>query len=623
MSEAKFGENFSPDAKSRLDIFKTDGLPEYVEMSRSLRRGLEKSVETEGWPECPSDIEGVEDLFQTAKDIVTDRWSRFVSPELEGRLQQWAQEIPDGRENEEIRSMLSDPKAFEENLRLQQFGTLESLRQVAPQAWRALVLASSERQLASVVTLRHWMKELPPESFERMGITKPELQLFIDFAGVLGKYIDHAYVKQIELADAPGGSTETKLGQRQGAEYLYDIYTSPEGDDVDIKPYTEIFPNEWPKIVKHFKALADKVDRLLAREEIPSSKYQGLPDYLRSLAEMYGSQETEPQKLYDAWQDLYKREAALAQDGCPIMIIPQGSTAVAGEAGKVDVEIRLGLMTERTRSLEKSFNHFREAGQKIVDQNQDKLEKPYQIPKVILNVQPFAFGPNLYWMTRGEEGEEAIVSHINAVEEVAAAREIPLLEKMLGVRPNLAKYKRSAVLEVGLHEMGHTVLSEDDKAVHGRIGVSSEATIVEELKAETVSMKILREGFPPEWQDRREEVITSQFLAKLGTVCDYLANKSSDKGSSGERYYYAGIAIIDRLLNQEVLIKKGDRYEIADAQKGIEVLGQLGSEILESFYTNTEDEPREVKKAVRQFGRDARKRERNPQVQEFLQVLKS
>ena len=253
-----------------------------------------------------------------------------------------------------MRKILADPSILEGNVQQQQLGMLESLRGVAPDAWRTLVLAASERQLAAVVLLRKWLPDLTDQQFGKMGISRDELGLFLDASGWLGKYFDQAHVKQIELADAPGGSVKSPLGDRTGAEYLYDVKPNPDSDQVALKSYGDVFAYEWPKIVKRLEALAAKTETMLADEKLPAS-YRALPGYVRQIAHVYDSESVSPKNLEQLWRDLYAQGNALAVEGCPLMFIPQGCSTVAGEANKVDIEMRLGFQTKETPALSKFY----------------------------------------------------------------------------------------------------------------------------------------------------------------------------------------------------------------------------------------------------------------------------
>lgn len=614
--EPRFGEHFTPSPESRLDVLRSqENLPEYVKFGREIREKLSGLVETEGWPECPSDLKSIDSFFAVAREAVAKYWQTAAGESITQKCREFAEGISD----ETIKSLLLNSQKFEDQFKIYQFGTLEAIRKVNPEAWRSLVVAASERQLATLALLRHWAKEdLSPSEIKRLGLEPAELELFLDTAGILGKYIDHAYVKQIELADLPGGSSETKLGkeEREGAEYLYDIYRSPESDEIDIKTYSEVFPFEWPKIVSRMRALAQKAGRWVAEGKLPK-EYAELPAYLEHLAELYGSEVTDPETLDKMWDGLYAHTAKLAESGCPLMIIAQGTPSVAGEADKVDVELRFGLRTPETKEAEATFSLFTEVAEGINEHYADKLKKPPAPAKVVLNIQPLAFGPNLYWATRGEASEERIVSHINAVADAARVSELPLLET-LGILPEMSdeQKQKMMVMDTVLHEIGHTVMPEEDKAVTKRIGTSHAATILEEMKAEVVAMKLLWEAVKlrPDLTD----FARVQLLARLGSLVGYLAHKSDQAGSEGEPYYLCGVVEIDALLKSGAVQEREGRWVVAEVMKGIEILGKLGDEIIEKLYANTEAKPADVKAYIKEL----KDRGNDPSVRKFISALK-
>ena len=608
----RFGESFNPDQTNRLDPFRKD-LPEYVNLGRAARERLAASIEDEGWPEQPSQIENLGDFFNQAKDVVSQRWLNYAQNLFQEKCGEWLKIIPETEENEEIIRLLSDPAELESALRRQQFDTLESLRGIAPEAWRSLVMLSSERQLASVVLLRHWEKDLPAADLEKMGITREELDLFIDLAGILGKYIDHAYVKQIELADAPGGSTKTKLTGKTGAGYLYDPYRSPETDEIDVKPYVEVFGFEWPRLVRRFEALAESIEKQVAAQQLPES-YAGLPQYLRRMSAVYGSNNLTPKKLNDEWEALSAACRELALGGCPVMLVPQACEIVAGDASKVDVELRLGFRTKEDEAKEKIFEPIRQAAMEINQANRPALKRDPKVPPLILNHQPFAFGPNLYMFTPAESTEETILTHTNALEAMATAEEMPAVGKILGFTPDAKRYGEAALLEAGLHENSHRVLSDEDEAVKKRIGRGNDANVLEELKAETIAAKLLiaaqKKGeLAADWEQ--------QFLAKLGTIANYFGS-AADEGTLGERYHYVGIAMAAKLLASGAVRENGDRYEVVSAERGFAALAELGDEVMQ-YYTNPAGKPADVKNYIKKL----KALTKDPSIVKLSNILKS
>lgn len=607
----RFGESFpqGSDSKNRMDVLRInkeqDDIPDYVKFGLEIRNTLKAKIEKDGWPSLPDQeqINVAEDIFEAAKNEVNKTWEDSIQALVNSKAEEWKKDLKmDNPEHRVAADLLSDPEEFSKNFSLRQFGVLEVLRTVNQEAWRTLVIASSERQLASITTMEHWLKNGDKENLkaicEKISLTPEELKLFVDTAAILGKYVDHAYVKQIELADLAGGSEETKLGEEDGAQYIYDLYKDPRSEDIDIKTYSDVFPYEWEKIQSRLELLSVRTKLANDQGKLPDS-YNLFADYLEKVAKVYGSKSIEPEVLNKDWDDLYKMGKEIDNTNCPIMLIPQGCSSVSGEAGKVDVEIRLGLKTKETREQEKGFSKFTAIAQEILDDNRDNLAKDYKIPNVNLNYQPWSFGPNLYWVTRGESGEDQIVSHTNAVSEVAIANEAPLLKKMFNENVDSVEYSKAAVAETVLHEIGHNVLNSEDKKISKKIGKSFEAGILEELKAETMGMKILYETF------QRGNLpnglnIKTQLLAKLGTNLDYLKNKSGKKSGAGEPYYICGATILGSLLEKGLVAKKDSNYEIVNPQACVEEISNIGDKVL-SFYTNSGTKSVDVKNYINEL----------------------
>ncbi|MFA6416801.1 MAG: hypothetical protein WCW61_01265 [Patescibacteria group bacterium] len=623
----RFGESFpqGADPKNRMDVLKMnkeqENIPDYVKFGLEIRNNLKSKVEKDGWPDLPDQeaINLAEDIFEVAQQEVNKTWESSVQTLINNKAESWKQSLSTtDSENKAALDLLDNPEEFNKSFSLRQFGVLEILRTANPEAWRTLVVASSERQLASIAVMEHWLKNSNPENLQaicyKINLNPTELKLFVDTAAILGKYVDHAYVKQIELADLPGGSAPTKLKDEEGAAYLYDLYKDPRSEDIDIKTYSDIFPYEWEKIQSRLEALSIRTKLAVAKEELPDS-YNLFADYLEKVGQVYGSKSIQPEVLDKEWENLYKMGKELNDSGCPIMIIPQGCSSVSGEAGKVDAEIRLGLKTKETREQEQEFSKFTGIAQEMINKNRDCLAKDYKVPDVKLNYQPWSFGPNLYWVTRGESGEDQILSHTNAVREVAVTNELPLLKKVFKEDVDENKYSQAAVTETVLHEISHNVLDSEDKKVSKRIGKSFEKGILDELKAETLGMKILYDSY------QRNELphgidIKTQLSAKLGANLDYLKNKSNQKASAGEPYYLCGATIFSSLIEKGLVISKGSGYEINNPEACIKEIANLGEKVL-SFYTNMETKPADVKNYINEL----RKNSQGPIVQEFIKVL--
>lgn len=594
----RFGENFpqGADPKNRIDVLKNkenlQDVPEHVRFSLEIRDKLRSKVELEGWPDLPEleELNKTQDIFEVAKSEVDRAWEESIQDIINEKAVAWSKNLDiNNLEEKQASDLLNNPEELKSSFSTRQFGVLEVLRKSNPEAWLMLIMASSEKQLASIAIMEHWLRDSDKDKLavvcEKVGLNIEELSLFVDSAAILGKYVDHVYIKQIQLADLPGGSKETKLGEKEGSQYLYDLYRTPESDDIDIKTYSDIFPYEWEKIKSRLNYLADRTNQKIEEGKI-SESFRGYSVLLEKMSQVYGSKDIRPEFVEREWSELYKIAKKIDDTDCPLVIVPQGCASVSGEAGKVDVEIRLGLKTREIKEQERGLDNFTQIAQTMLNGYQDALSKEYGVPKITLNYQAWAFGPNLYWHTRGESSEDQIVSHINAVSEVAIAQELPLVKRLFrNERISEEEYANASVVETVLHETGHNIIDYSDKRVSKRTGRSFEVEILEELKAEILGMKILFEAM--EKNKVLENVnLRAQLLAKVGTNLNYLKNKSSKKSDSGEPYYISGAAIIGRLLEKGLLIKTGDCYELGDTNTCIKEIADISQEILPLYIDN-------------------------------------
>lgn len=626
MSAARFGESFSPIPESRVHILdKETEMPSYVDFGRSVRKLLRSSVEgvdynqRENWPECPKNLKNIEDLLESAKIAVADHWQKTSAEILGQKFSEWLSQIPDDKKNQPIRRLLQNPESLDEKIKIYQLGELEGLRTALPDAWRTLVMLSSERQLATLSLLRYWIKEgLTDSDAQNMGTSKPELEIMLDAGGILGKYADHAYVKQIEMADQPGGTAKSRLSSEPGGEFVYEDKSSGQ---MIRRAYAEVFPGEWPRIIRGLGFVQEKVQKLLAESKLPES-YALLPDYLKTLIDLYSSTETSPEKLKAMHDEVDRQMTALARAGCPMMFLVGATSGVTGDAEKVDVDLRLGIITEGLKAFDKEIDAHTQIAQKMVDQNRQALDKKdFKVPRLILNDQPLAFGANLQYFTPAESGEVSMVSHVNVNNEVARVNHPPLIKRLFPEKAktlSLPEHMRAINDDTSRHEISHNVMSTEDEAVEGRIGTGNPADVLEELKAETVSMILSRERQKQLPKEKRADFAQEQFFTKVIVVADYLANKSKDPKGDGYKYYYAGLAMLDKLLSSGLLVADGDGYRITDPQQGMTVMSQMGEDILKRFYTNPEATPDHVKEYLQAL----KKREQDPEIKKFISKLK-
>lgn len=625
---ARFGESFNPDQTSRVKVLDQENkVPEYVDFGRNIRSLLKGQDQETGeiktaWPECPRGLMDLEDFFNSAKNAVAAEWQNASADLLQDKYQEWLGQIPDIEENQSIIRLLSNPQELDDKLKIQQLGEIEGLKNVLPEAWKTLVVASSERQLAVLTVLRHWLKnDLQAEDLAKLGSSREEMEILLDASGVTGKYIDHAYVKQIELAQEPGGTAATKWGGRAGAEYLYNLYKSPHNNDLETKSFSEVFAGEWPQIVNGLKFLSGKVVKYLANGKLPAN-YRGLPEFINHLITLYDSHEHSPKKINEIWRDLDVKINELAQAGCPIMFIPGDTVGVTGDANKVDIELRFGYRPPELNEFESSLEDFRQIAQGLVDRHQDKLDERYEVPKMLLNQQPLAFGSSLQYNTPAETGGERMVSHVSVNNELARVNHFPIIKKLFPERFKQLEEKEyllASNLDTVLHETAHFVMSQDDEVVSQRTGGGTDGTLMDEVKAETVSMLLLQERLKTMDKAEADQLAEKQFYAKLFMVLDYLANKSSEKGTDGERYFYPGLAIVQRLMDKGILIEEQGEYKISDPVKGLEAIADLGQEVLDRFYLNEDSDRYQASR----YAKELRAKKDDPRIRRLIDKMKS
>lgn len=621
----RFGESFpqGSDSQNRLDALRIKNkeidVPAYIHFGLEIREQLR--AEAEDNPPVmprPADIQKIEDVFEIAKQDVNAGWEKSVQPLIDEKINLLAQRLPTGDPELDI---LKDKTELSKKLRTNQLGALEPLRQKDSEIWRILNIVSSERQLAIISILEAWLRDGNNDEAwkaisEKIGLNREELRLFVDLAAIFGKYIDQAFIKQMELADQPGGSEATKLGDKSGAEFIYDLYSAGQGEKISRRTYKEMFSFEWPRIAKRLHDLSDRTEREVSEGKLPA-EYAPLASYLQEMSEVYGSDSTNLRDLDRKWKHLYKIGAELNSSRCPISLVPQGAASVSGEANKVDIEMRLGLKTAETMEQGKALDGLRTVAQEIADSYLNASAKKIPIPKVFASYQAFAFGPNPSSVTTGESDEKLILLYPGSDKDIVMNSELPKLGKLLpGEKVDSEAYLATVVKENALHEIGHAILPAENEAIKKRIGVRFETTVLDELKAETMSVRILRSalksGRLPENMDLR-----TQLLAKISSNFNYLEKNSDKRGGDGEEYYLCGATIIGRLLAKGLLVKTSDGYELGKTDSCLKEIDSIGDELL-PLYSNPSSRPSEVKR----FVENLRENGQSQVIKDFVNDLK-
>jgi hypothetical protein len=161
------------------------------------------------------------------------------------------------------------------------------------------------------------------------------------------------------------------------------------------------------------------------------------------------------------------------------------------------------------------------------------------------------------------------------------------------------------------HEFGHNVAPRKDTGIDSRVGQGKEANALEEMKADSVGMALLRDA--AEQGILSPDVLEMQLLAKIGDALNYLKMT----GGSGDRYRVGGIVIMHALFEANVLCEDGDQYVIQNPALGIAALARIGDEILNQYYWNTQSTPNAVHERV-SLARDL---EQDQRIQRLLKKI--
>jgi len=608
--------------ESRLNILKSsENLPVSVIFGREIRKKLRETTEINGWPKAPDYLKNTKDFFSSVDQTVDEKWQEKAGEDqksaadlLKEKTEKWLAKLPPEfkRENSDVTELLSDPDELKEKIRLKKFDVLEPLKKFLLDAWETIVMVSSERQLAQIALSKDWLKNMPDKAFENLEFNRAELTLQNDLASLVGKLIDHGYLKQGELnkflTEENEGETEGVIGKK----YVYSLPGKEGG--FQPTPFKDVLPFELQRFQKDLEFLSSKTEKLIMEWKLPKS-YRSLPDYLRQMAATYNSGETDKTKLYEKWRGLYQTNAELLKSGCPLVINPQEDAPL----NIVSLEIRLGFCSQELKDLEKQSSVYTEVAYSLMDEiRHNQPEITSQLPAKIdlfITDQTYAFGPNLQSETLAESYHNQIFLHVNAVEDIAKKIEIPLLKKVF-VKGEIdqQEYIRQAILEVARHEVAHQVLASEDEKVMKRIGESPEANILEELKAEAVGMKLIEDELPGLSETESKGIL----MAKIGTLFNYLVFRGGEEGSEGEDYHLCGVKIVNELLNTGVVKIENNKLTITDAKEGLETIIKIGNQVLD-IYKNPDTTPRKVETYVN----DLRKIKEASGLKRLIKVLKN
>jgi len=604
---------------SRLDVFESpDRLPAAVTFGREIRTKLKETIETDGWPKAPDRPESTNGFFKLVDQTVADHWQQKVGDNqgsaldlLQHQTAGWLDQLTaEARaENPDVVESLTNPQKLEGMLCLKKLGALEPLRKLLPTAWETLIAVASERQLAQIALSKKWLNEMPDTAFAEMEFSRNELVLQNDLAALAGKLIDHGYLKQDELDKTfTEKEDDDKAAGVAGQKYIYSLPGQSQATS-----FKDVLPFELQRLQKDLEFLAKKTEGLQKNNQLPES-YLSLPAYLRQMAATYNSPEKDKNKLYQQWQNLYQANAELLKSGCPLVINPQEDNPF----NVVGLEMRLGLCSPELKQLEQQSSNYSTAAYEIMQQiwkdRPNITNDPPAKADLFFSNQTYAFGPNVVGETMAESYHGQMFIHANAVETMAEQVELPLLHKMLPQEKiDQPTYIRQAILETARHELAHGILASDDEKVMAKVGESAATNVIEELKAETIGLKLVEQDLPQMPEAQAKQIL----LAKLGTLFNYLATKTGEKNSEGEDYYLCGVKLTSRLLETGAMKMENNALTIVDAKAGLKDIIKIGDEILDIYQS-----PKTTPKTINNYVNQVRKIKNTAEFKDFLKVLK-
>src|SRR3989344_466907 len=549
-----------------------------VEYALNIKKNLATPLDSEH--ALARVFNSIEDILFGSREIVTERWKERISPSFAIDCEEWSKHIDQSEaKGKEAAEVLADRERFEIKLRIRQFSELDRLRKTKPEAWYKLVRASMERQYAEIAVFSGIVNNLQAESFRNFGMTKEELLFACEIADKTGPLVNETFMKQMELADRPGGSDPSPNVNENGASYIYEKLQA-EGSYKRI-PYLIMFSETWPKLVENLHELSTKANEL---------KLTDLAIFLDKIASVWENDTTDFEELSNQWDELLQANYDYALSGCSISIDISNYAYVTGAANKVDADFRVGLQTPELRNLAESYVLEQNVAFQLAQKYDVFSESPSQ-PTV--NHMSYAFShpaANVFWGTQAETSDHLAAYYKDVTDNVFNYMIFPHYVRVFG--RTLSDEDKQQLLEIErlklvTHENTHPIATPTDPNIKSRTGVGEEINIIEELKADTLDFKVLR---------KRREVQEYPFPAKkilevLVIYClDYINNRDSGDGFGTGMYARSGRIILANLLKSGVLARRGAHCDIIDAEKGFDLFIGIGGEVLK-LYTNNDVEP--------------------------------
>lgn len=598
--------------KERLGRLKESPSVRFAHMVKdTLTRSFDREL-----PMPPTHIGTLEDIIGAARERVSVRWNSDVATILSKEIAGWMPKLTNDPRASHCVEVLNNPRALETKISIRQFSDLDILRAVHPEAWYTLVRASMERQNAELAVLSRWSDRIAPSVFERLGTTKDGFYFAVELAQRTGPLVNETFMQQMMMADVSDDVVITAHTTALGAEHVYEVRRAD--GEIMLVPYIDMFPNTWPKLVKELRLMRDKIPALIEQKKVPST-YAALSVYLDVIAKTYESKETDFTKLNTLWNTLDEVTERYRRSGCPIGLCTQDYAYVSGPAAKVDAELGVSIETPKTKAYEYMMTPYQKIAERLADRYRGALAKPNEPVNVQFQELFFGTGSNCFWRTQGESTDTMIDVYVDSAEDIARQVALPLYERIFDKRLDMRaqdSFVRHYVESLAVHELAHTVLSSIDAAVSARIGSGVGLNAVEELKADSVGMKIFWEHIKNTWDMQHAK----RMLENLVTYSvEYMLNRPSADGHGTSMYGDGGAAILSHLLNSGALQKlPTGAYEIQDTAKGFATVVGVAEYIL-TLYAD----PNTTPERIEQYAQYLKKHAENPKVKDLIAFAKA
>lgn len=537
----------------------------------------------------------IEDILFFSRDLVTARWQERVQPTFMPLCSEWANSYGESPAEQRAASALKNSELFEKKMRIRQFSEMDSLRKTNPDAWYKIVRASMERQNAEIDMFVKAIEGMDESEFNGFGMNKQEVLLTCEIAQLVRDPINESFLRQMEIADKEGGSAKTPNSNNPDATYVWEEQI---GEEWKMMTYNEKFHPMYDSLVQSITALREKITGLLSDNKIREG-YLELNNLLERNQRIFESKNPTISTQRELWKDMYNLYSQFSVADCPTNATTSSYAYACRDAHKVDSEFRVGIKTNKTKELQDAVVPLQDIGFELAKQYDPHLTLKskritIQIADLILGA-----GSNTFWATQAEAGEGSIVGYLDVTDNVFKNMTLPFYEKVFGNKPSEAK--REALIQddyimLFSHELGHTIVPSDDDAIAKRVGAGEGLNILEELKADTLSLKLISQSIDNK-KDSSERKKT--ILENMTIMClDYINNRDSGDAFGTGMYSRSGRIILSTLLESGALVKNEENFEIVDSSKGFEELIKLGDGICNMYVAETTTPETIVKRAA-------------------------